>query len=464
MQCKLNFKKLSLWCLMARIRTPISFNTLLENTSKKDYIPLLGNFLPTDTQGRYLHWDKFIWRLPKGVSEEAAWVATKFSRQSISKQVSLQAENGLTFSFCVPDSLHAQLHRIDKLSGGGDASGDASFITVREKDRYLVKSLMMEEAITSSQLEGASTTRKVAKEMLETKRTPIDKSEQMIFNNYLLMKKTLERKDEPLSIEMILELHEIATHQAIDNDAISGAFREDNSITVSNLYNELAHTPPCYTSLKTRLNELCDFANASHDGQGTESFIHPLVKAIILHFMIAYIHPFGDGNGRTARAIFYWSMLNSGYWLFEYVSISKLIQEKRSDYDTAFIYTETDDFDLTYFIYHQVEVVSKAVNSLSKHISAKKAEFYQFMEWIDKSPVSKSLKRGQLELLKEAVKHPGKLFTATQVSVELDVNENTARSYLNGLVDADLLVATKSKKGKAIRYLAPAGLGDKLRL
>jgi Fic family protein len=94
------------------------------------------------------------------------------------------------------------------------------FITTREKDRYLVKNLMMEEAITSSQLEGASTTRKVAKDMLENNRKPVDKSEQMIFNNYLLMKKVVERKDEDLSIALILELHSISTYMAIDNEAV----------------------------------------------------------------------------------------------------------------------------------------------------------------------------------------------------------------------------------------------------
>jgi len=116
------------------------------------------------------------------------------------------------------------------------------------------------------------------------------------------------------------------------------------------------------------------------------------------------------------------------------------------------------------FIYYQVDIVVKAVNSLNQHIESKKNEFYQFMEWIEKSPISKSFKRGQLELLKEAIKQPGKMFTAKQVSVELDVNENTARSYLNGLVEADLLMLTKSKKSKTIIYLAPAGIREKLKI
>lgn len=451
---------------MARIRTPTPLKELMENVSHEDFLPLLSKYKATDMHGSYLHWDKFKWKVEKGDDEKAAWIATKLSRKTITKYIlSLKGKTEKEcFNYCVPDSLFAQLHYIDKVTGGGHSIGDGSFITTREKDRYLVKNLMMEEAITSSQLEGASTTRKVAKDMLENNRKPVDKSEQMIFNNYLLMKKVVERKDEDLSIDLILELHSISTYMAIDNEAVSGELRADNTITVGNIYNEIAHEPPCFESLKERLTDLCDFANECSDGQQSDSFIHPLIKGIILHFMIGYIHPFGDGNGRTARAIFYWFMLRSGYWLFEYVSISKLIQEKRSDYDTAYIYTETDDLDLTYFIYHQTNIVTKAVDALQKHIEKKKNEFYQFMEWIDKSPLSKRLKRAQLELLKDAIKEPGKIFTTKQVSMDFDINENTARTYLNGLVEEDLLMSTKMKKGKRILYLAPQGLRDKLKI
>jgi Fic family protein len=451
---------------MARVRAPKPMDALLQSVAAADYFALFGQFGATSAEGFYLHWDKFVWRVPKGISEEAAWIATKFARKTILKKLpSLQADKeGQYFSYCVPESLFAKLHHIDKTTGGGQAIGDGTFITAREKDRYLVKSLMMEEAITSSQLEGASTTRAVAKEMLATSRSPKDKSEQMIFNNYLLMKKALEKKDEPLSIELILELHQIATFNAIDNEATPGKLRQDNEIDVRNIYNEVAHTPPCHTTLKDRLKALCEFANENHLADSAGNFIHPVIKAIILHFMIGYIHPFGDGNGRTARALFYWYMLRAGYWLFEFVSISKLIKEKRSDYDTAYIYTETDDFDLTYFVYHQVDVIIKAVDALREHIEAKKADFYHFMEWVEKSPISKKLKRGQLDLLKDALKQPGKVFTAKQVAVEFDITENTARSYLNGLVDADLLMPTKSRKGKEVGYVSPADLQTRLRL
>jgi Fic family protein len=238
--------------------------------------------------------------------------------------------------------------------------------------------------------------------------------------------------------------------------------RTDNNIFISSLYDEYIFQPPDWQTIVPRLKNLCDFAN--DDFHDPHNFMHPIVKAIILHFMIAYIHPFGDGNGRTARAIFYWSMLRSGYWLFEYVSISKLIQSKRGAYDTAFVYTETDDFDLTYFIANQLETIDQAVASLYEYLDQKKRGFYEFMDWIDRSPVAKILKRGHLEILKAALSSPGREFTAQQVSTDFGITENTARSYLNKLVDQDLLIASQSKINRTIIYIAPANLKMRLKL
>ncbi|PVZ67600.1 Fic family protein [Pelagibaculum spongiae] len=450
---------------MARIRIPAPIEELAKKFTPETWAPLLSKYGATSPDGEYLHWDKFKWKVEKGDNEEAAWLATKVARSTIAKQINLLCadKEQNKFIYCVPDSLFARLHHIDKITGGGHAISDATFATSKQKDKFLVQSLMMEEAITSSQLEGASTTRKVAKEMLQTARNPKDKSEQMIFNNFQLMKKVFEFKDQSLSIDLILELHQIATHNAIENNATPGEFRTDNDITISDMYNEIAHEPPCYQSLLDRMNALCEFANADNSESSTQ-FVHPVVKAIILHFMIGYIHPFGDGNGRTARALFYWFMLQSGYWLFEYVSISKLIQEKKSSYDKAFLYTESDQFDLTYFIYQQADIIQQAIGSLYSYIETKKSELYQFSEWLENSRISKQLKHGHKEVLKDAINQPGKTFTAKQVANELDVNENTARSYLNKLAEEELLIPTKIKKSRTITYIAPANLREKLEL
>ncbi len=450
---------------MSQIRVPKAFSKLMGEVAPETFLPLLNKYGVTDRKGRYLHWHEFKWRVEKGDNEIAAWIVTKIARTSRANYLHLlQADQDVSFSYCIPDSLFAQLHSIDKMMGGWQEIRDShNFMASDDKHHYFVKSLMLEEAITSSQLEGASTTREVAQEMLKKSLSPKDKSQQMIFNNYQLMKKVIERKDEDLSIEFILDLHKVATYKAIDNQALSGELRRNNNIVVTDLYGENIFKPPDWETLQVRLNNLCKFANQNHS-QRNQDFIHPIVKAIILHFMIAYIHPFGDGNGRTARAIFYWSILRSDYWLFEYISISKFIKEKRGAYDKSFVYTETDDFDLTYFIYNQVETIEKAIKSLYEYIDRKKDEFYEFMRWVNKSPLAKTLTRGHLEILKEALKSPGREFTAKQVAIDFGVAENTARNYLATLVDRDLLVLAQSKRGKTRIYIAPANLKSRLEL
>jgi hypothetical protein len=128
----------------------------------------------------------------------------------------------------------------------------------------------------------------------------------------------------------------------------------------------------------------------------------------------------------------------------------------------TFIYTETDDFDLTYFIYNQVEVIVKAIAALKTYLDQKKQELFDCAKGIEQSPIAKKLKRGHLEILKEAVKEPGKEFTAQQVAGSLGISENTAREYLKKLAEEDLLVLASTKRVRTVRYLAPVNLQEKL--
>ena len=132
------------------------------------------------------------------------------------------------------------------------------------------------------------------------------------------------------------------------------------------------HQPPPAEHLPARLQALCDFANGDSDDEDT--FIHPVVRAILLHFWLAYDHPFEDGNGRTARVLFSWFMRTKGYWLVEYLSISKILREAPGQYNRAFLLTETDEGDTTYFLIHQLGVIERAIDELHKYLRRKVAE------------------------------------------------------------------------------------------
>lgn len=409
----------------------------------------------TDEKGNYLHWDKLKWRVPAAEAKDI-WAAIKFKRFMQSKTIPLMGDNNEIFQYCIPHSLEAKLHQIVRVAGGNVASIGGSKATDDLQRKYLVSSLIMEEAISSAQLEGASTTREVAKKMLEEERAPLNEDERMILNNYLLLKHAEQTKDQPLTLDLILDFHRIATNGTTENGVVPGEFRQKNDIFVSDRDDEIAYQPPSFEKIPSRLRVLCVFANSDHSGQNGTEFVHPVIKAIVLHFMIGYEHPFRDGNGRTARALFYWYMLKCDYGLFKYVSISKLIKDRPKDYGLAYLYTEKDHNDLTYFIYHQVDIILLAFADLQNYLSSKSNEFKKIVSILESTRFSAALNFTQKDIVKRAFKEPGKVFTVKEASSNYDISENTARTYLEKLSALKLLLPTKD--GRKTLYISPSDL------
>ena len=405
------------------------------------------------TRGKYLHWDKLAYYSPpEGFSHEEWWLALKMKRQRLYKEVPLRDKKGTPFRYAILDPIPERLHNIDQGTGG--------FIRMPEqitnpntRDQYYVSSLI-QEAITSSQLEGAATTREIAKEMIKTARHPRDKSEQMILNNFKTMQQIGKLRNERLSKELIFHIHQIITDRTLNDTSAAGRFRmPDERIVVSDMYNEVFHDPPPADQLEDRVNAMCDFAN----GKIPTAFIHPAVRSMILHFWLAYDHPFVDGNGRAARALFYWSMLRHGFWLFEFVSISQIILEAPMKYARAFLYTETDDNDLTYFILHQLEVIRRAIDQLHQYIRHR-TERLQAVERELRGVAT--LNHRQRDLISHALRHPYQHYTIRSHQVSHNIVYQTSRLDLFGLELRGLLKC--QKVGRTWHFTPVDGLEEKL--
>ncbi|MDD3591353.1 MAG: Fic family protein [Sulfurovum sp.] len=435
-------------------RAPFKFDHTLYDFQKNYYY--IQKYKAEDHKGRYLYWDKFRWRIDKEDDPLIAWWAVKWSRQVQYKIIPYTDKYDEPFVFCTPDTLQAKLHKITQFSAEDLAPVNSV------KRHYLISSLIMEEAISSSQLEGASTTRRVAKDMLVSERAPKTEDERMILNNYLLMQEVKRTKNEELTIDMILDFHSIATKGTTQNGVVAGEFRQDNEIVITDgMDGNIVHQPPCYTELEDRLRTICDFANTDHTGEDGTMFINPIVKGIILHFMIGYEHPFADGNGRTARAIFYWFMLKNKYDYFEYISISKLLKQAPVQYGKSYLYTEIDDNDLTYFVYYQIDIILRAIDDLLEYLTEKSREFEEMTTLLQDSSIGYQLKFIQKDIIKKAIKNPGRVFTALEVAADYDISPNTARKYLNEMVNLKLLASYKD--GRTISYIAPANLYEILK-
>jgi Fic family protein len=418
---------------------------------------VLGEIAHRGLSAPYEHWDSFRFKKPEApLSIAETWAAMKLARASARKDFPVSDMAGHQFHYVLIDSFQRALHEIDSYARGliGVPAGVA---TAEGRDLYLQKSLV-EEPFSSSLLEGAATTREIAKKMIEEGRKPKSTGEKMVLNNYRAMVFIREHRGEDLTPAMILELHRILTEGTLERPEMVGVLRApaDDVRVVESITGDTLHTPPPAKDIPARLEALCDFANQPTTGKN--GFLHPVIRAIVLHFMLAYDHPFWDGNGRSARALFYWCVLRHNYWLLEFISISSVIRRTPKKYGMAFLYSESDEGDLTYFIEHQLGVIETALKDLHDYLDRKGRALKSLGRAL--GALEQQLNKRQLPIVQEALKHSGARYTIAGHQKLHAVSYLTARADLEGLAALGLL--EKTKQGVLSVFLVPKDLKKRL--
>jgi Fic family protein len=440
---------------MKQIPPPPTFDEAIAANQERITDILHAGMTPTP-RGKYYHWDKLRHlKPPEGLTSEEWWASVKIARRQLRRLLPLTTAEGKPFTFAMVDPIQEMLHRIDQQAAGRIAIAD-EITNPETRDRYVFSSLV-EESITSSQLEGASTTRQVAADMIRSGRKPRDKSEQMIFNNYLANRHIRSFSGRPLQTSDVLELHRILTEDTLDSPDAAGRLQtsdEERVVVVDERSNTILHTPPPASQLQKRLQAMCQFANGEQKGP----FLHPVIRAIVLHFWVGFDHPFVDGNGRTARSLFYWSMISSGYWLIEFISISTILKTAYAQYARTYLYAESDENDATYFIVYQLEVLLRALDELEAYIDRKVNQ----IQAVEKRLRGRSnYNHRQLALLSHALRHPGAKYTIKSHRTSHNVAYATARQDLLTLADDNLLESRRAGK-KTLEFFAPDDLSTRV--
>ncbi|EOC3083527.1 Fic family protein [Cronobacter dublinensis] len=404
----------------------------------------------------YLHYDELRHRFKIKKERDSLWAAMKLSRL-LSSMFLLPGEDDSVLSQAHINStaiIQKSCSIVDRLTS---SAAETERYEKLDAADYLMDELTVAESIASSQLEGAVTTSRVALEMLKVGRKPRDEGEKMIMGNYRMMKYVSERGNDPFNIDELLKLHRVAIENINDEKYSPGQLRiETDDVVVADHEGNIVYTPPSAGQLPDALEKLFEFINLPHETAEDEKYLHPLVKACVIHFMIGYLHPFKDGNGRTARALFYWYMLKCGYTAFRYISISKLLKNAPAKYVRAYLYSETDDMDLTYFVNYQCEIVTRAVQDYIDYIKSIVQTRVELKQWLFDSGIFGRINARQRDLATIAINQPGVLFTASEVSSRMAVSENTAREDLKKLTALGLMKAMKEGKGNV--YLSPRSL------
>jgi len=372
-----------------------------------------------EIESEYLHWDEIPMKYKgKDIDLKLLWGFVRIVRMFKKREISI---NGLKLTYVQTPRIEKMLHDLDVGIGGKIELETQLPVDLRKK--YLVSSLM-EEAIASSQLEGAATTRVVAKEMLRQNRKPRNKHERMIVNNYTTMMYIKELQKQPLTVDLIREIHRKITKETLEDRSYEGEFRNTNEIKVGAVDDgQIIYDPPDFNKVPQLLEQLCKFANS----EPTNYYLNPFIKAVILHYMIGYIHPFFDGNGRTARALFYWYIItNESYQMLEYVAVSRIIKNSPGQYTRAYLFSEKDDNDVTYFVKFHLRAIELALNEFKTYIARKTEENKKILETIHQN---NSLNFRQADVLLMMSKNE-KPMTIKEMQERYDTTYQTARTDL----------------------------------
>lgn len=375
----------------------------------------------------YEYWDSVKYKtLPKECpTHNKLWAFVKTSRM----MCYVYPWDKYKIMFGLTNRMQKLCHEFD-MNFGGTWAND-SVIPQENREKFLISSLM-EEAIYSSQMEGAATTRKVAKDMLRKKISPKDKSQQMIVNNYQTIQYIVKNKNSNLTHESILHIHRLMTEKTLNNPDDAGRLRDNDDVVVENaITHEVVHTPPSHEVLPQFIEDLCKFFNETD----AQIFVHPIIKGIIIHFMLAYMHPFADGNGRTARALFYWYMLKQGYWLIEYLSISRVIAKSKKSYEKAYLYVECDKMDLGYFIMYNLKVLEQSFKQLQDYIKKKQKEKQSANTFLKIGNINER----QAQILRIFAENPKEVITIKDLQAKFLVSPTTAKTDIVGLLERGLL-------------------------
>ena len=407
----------------------------------------------------YRPWEYYFRAEPvlEGLSREAWWYAVRTARASTARPTPFVMKDGTRLTFNLPDRF-LRLNEEITAQARGQVELPGEVATQGMRDRYLINSLY-EEAITSSQMEGASTTRRDAKKMLREKKDPRDRSERMILNNFLALEYVRDHLGEELTPEFICGVHRIVTDGTLDEAEDAGRLQRQGEERIriygSEGDDQLLHVPPPAEELPERLKRLCDFANGV--GEYASQYVPPLVRALIVHFMMGYDHYFVDGNGRTARVIAQWVMLREGFFLMDFVPVSRLLRQAPAQYARSFLEVEQDEGDLTYFLIWHAHIILRGICELHDYLARKSKEMEQVKHLLRLT----DLNNRQIGVIEEALKDSAITVTAAAHANKYRVTQQTAHADLRGLEDGGYLMRTK--RGRSFEWYPVTDLQRRVR-
>jgi Fic family protein len=337
------------------------------------------------------------------------------------------------FWFFPADCILRKAHEIEKIGQElHDLISHASF----QKDFYLDSTI--EEAISSAIYEGANSTRAKAQQLIAAKARPKNKDEWMLLNNFEAMQWIKRSSANDVSLELIRNVHEIVTRNTLEAEDLdfAGKFRNDQVFVHSKTF-EVKHEGIPHDKIIGALTEAIELTTKN------SRYFPAILKGVLLHYFIAYIHPLFDGNGRTARTLFYFKAIKNKLNFVELLSVSAYLKNHGRRYERSFEKVIDHDLDITYFIDFNLDALMKAIEKVRTKV--------EFLLKVPNLKLIYKLSDFQIGLLQKTVLHPFSKTDAEGYASTISRSREIARQELKQLKDLGFM--KEAKDGKRFVYM-----------
>lgn len=231
---------------------------------------------------------------------------------------------------------------------------------------------------------------------------------------------------EPITEGLIREIHKRLVEGVRGNTAAPGDYRKIQNYVVNSKTKEIIYTPPTTYEVPQMMQALVDWINH-------ETEIHPILMSGIAQFQLVHIHPFLDGNGRTARLLSTLCLYQRGYDFKKLFTISEYYDRNRSDYYQAIQSVRQQDMDMTGWIDYFIQGLSTQLQEVK--LLGKEAIEQDVL-------IKKHRLSGRQKLAIEYISRHGEISIQQFEDICPDVTRRTLQRELKELLDKDVLCTT----------------------
>lgn len=362
------------------------------------------------------------YRIERNIDIDELWEKLILVRRNKGIKTNLFDKNNSNYWFVVTDKMRENIKHIE----------DKGKIPIDKMVLFDKSDVLIDESLSSSAIEGICSTRKRFRAIVGNESMVKTKEDKMLLNNYEALQYIMTNNEKRLSNDFIVDIWKIITKNTSDDINFSEGYRRDK-VYVGNAKDAVFEGVDA-NEINLKMDALINFFNDE------TSDMPSIIKAAIIHYYFVYIHPFYDGNGRTARALTLMYLLKSNYNFFEFISISQILKNEKGKYYKAIKNSENQEGDLTYFVEYYLDLLKRTI----EYTVGKFIEKY-FIKYLERELIARNIhiNNRQIKVLDKminnitmTVKDYMKIFSVVQETARKDLkflqDTGVISSYLSG--------------------------------